>query len=723
MMHAKAGRAVLVAVCSTLGASAQLFSADGSLSLIGSALLTDIVDVHYHGTRALGATKGGIVLVDFANPGEPELLGYLPTNDITSDVILTDSIAYAACGSQGVLIVTVTDSLAGSPASTIVTRGRAEGFCFAHPHLYVASGYGLEIFNVLDPYSPRPDSALPLAGAPNEVWISDTLAFVSDSQKKLWIASVADPSAPHLLGSEVTWANPMDVVSTDGVAILAEFYGIVSYDVSDPGNIVAIDTVDTPGRALDFSLESPRLYLADDKNGTHLFAVQESGVLEYQNTLLPLVPAEDHRGVSARSDTVVIGEDMTAIFMVDWQDSPPILLGRYDVPGYVSGACMIGNGMVAIAEGSRGIRILRMRGDGKSDLVSLLDLAGTALDVEVKDTLAFVPAGQSGLHVVNISDPFSPDSVATVGTLGADRDMLEVRAWGQYLYVVDSEFDVIEVSDPRNPVVKAELETPDGYSNDLFVQSPERIYIANGSEGLLVVNAENPQNPMVIGQWNGGSIDTRYYAQGVWVRNGLAYLAADDSLVILDVEDPSDIRRLGAASLGAGALDVVVAGTFAFVGLEDGAVTSVDVSDPAIPVVADRYETSDMTLNLSLSGDTLVVADRSSLLLLAAEGVGIEGSEPAHDVPRAGLLQNFPNPFNPSTTITIERGTGGNTEGILSIYDIRGRLRRALPVPAGRGRVTLTWDGRDEEGRELPSGIYLYSLGEERGTRKMLLLR
>jgi hypothetical protein len=723
MRHANVHYAILfvLAVVFACGTNTSFLSAGENLSLIGSALLTDVVDVHFHGMRVLGATKGGIVLVDFTNPEEPELSGYLATQDVTRDVILTDAFAYAACGSQGALIVPVADSLAGEPASAILTEGKAEGIYIASPYLYVASGYGLEIFNVLDPDSPSFVSRLPLEGGPTEVWVSDTLAFVSDGQSKLWIVSVADSSAPCILGSEVTWGNPMDVVATDGVAILAEYLGIVSYDVTNPGSIVPIDTVDTPGRALDLFLESQRLYLADDVNGTHRFTVSGNGEFEYQFTFPSLVPSEDARGVSARNDTVVIGEDMTAIFMVDWGDSlSPVLVSRYDVPGYVNGASTFGDGMIAVAEGSKGLRILRMREDGRADYVSLLDLEGHVLDVEVRDTLAFLPAGLSGLHIVNIADPASPELLATVDT---ERDPLEVRASGQYLYVADKDFKVIDVSNPRNPDLVGNLDTPEGYSNDLFFQSPERIYVANGSEGLLIVDAGVPAEPVEIGEWSGSGPTTD--VQGVWVENDLAYLAGSDSLIVLDVGDPSGIERIGAVGLDGNGLDVTVSGALAFVALQQHAVMAVDVSDPEVPLVLERYETSDMALNLSLSADTLLVADLSSLLLLRAEGLGIVEGEwnPGSTLPRASLLQNYPNPFNPHTTIVVERGSGENTLLVLRIYDVRGRLLRALPVPPGTGRISLTWDGKDKAGRAAPSGVYFYSLGSGTAARKMLLLR
>jgi hypothetical protein len=88
------------------------------------------------------------------------------------------------------------------------------------------------------------------------------------------------------------------------------------------------------------------------------------------------------------------------------------------------------------------------------------------------------------------------------------------------------------------------------------------------------------------------------------------------------------------------------------------------------------------------------------------------------------LGHNFPNPFNPSTTIPFTLVTESHVE--LSIYDVTGRLVRTLIQerrPAGEQRAR--WDGRDNRGYSLPSGIYFARLNADGiiATRKMLLLK
>jgi hypothetical protein len=88
------------------------------------------------------------------------------------------------------------------------------------------------------------------------------------------------------------------------------------------------------------------------------------------------------------------------------------------------------------------------------------------------------------------------------------------------------------------------------------------------------------------------------------------------------------------------------------------------------------------------------------------------------------LSGSVPNPFNATTTIRFGvPEVGGVT---LTIFDVSGR--RVITLVHGRreaGEFTMGWDGRDESGREVVSGIYFARLqaGEFTATTKMVLLR
>jgi hypothetical protein len=88
------------------------------------------------------------------------------------------------------------------------------------------------------------------------------------------------------------------------------------------------------------------------------------------------------------------------------------------------------------------------------------------------------------------------------------------------------------------------------------------------------------------------------------------------------------------------------------------------------------------------------------------------------------LFANHPNPFNPSTTIRYALGEAGRVR--LSVYDASGRHVRTLVDGAeAAGEHTVDFDGRDDRGAALASGVYFYRLdtGNLTRTRKMVLLK
>jgi hypothetical protein len=91
--------------------------------------------------------------------------------------------------------------------------------------------------------------------------------------------------------------------------------------------------------------------------------------------------------------------------------------------------------------------------------------------------------------------------------------------------------------------------------------------------------------------------------------------------------------------------------------------------------------------------------------------------------PAPGLrLQVSPNPFNPATVIAYELETPGRAT--LAVYGVDGR--HIVTLAAGfhdRGRHTVTWNGTDAQGRQLPSGLWFARLVGDTGTvtRKLVL--
>ena len=88
------------------------------------------------------------------------------------------------------------------------------------------------------------------------------------------------------------------------------------------------------------------------------------------------------------------------------------------------------------------------------------------------------------------------------------------------------------------------------------------------------------------------------------------------------------------------------------------------------------------------------------------------------------LKQNYPNPFNQSTLISYKLNNDMNLT--LKIFDLQGReIRTLLKKYQTSGHYSISWDGRNINGKSMNSGIYIYRLSGDKRTqsRKMLFLK
>lgn len=89
------------------------------------------------------------------------------------------------------------------------------------------------------------------------------------------------------------------------------------------------------------------------------------------------------------------------------------------------------------------------------------------------------------------------------------------------------------------------------------------------------------------------------------------------------------------------------------------------------------------------------------------------------------LQQNYPNPFNPETTISFDLSTESMVT--LTVYSMTGQMVRTLVSDRamGAGQYKSVWDGRDENGAKVGSGVYFYQLnaGDFTAKKKMTLLQ
>jgi M6 family metalloprotease-like protein len=119
---------------------------------------------------------------------------------------------------------------------------------------------------------------------------------------------------------------------------------------------------------------------------------------------------------------------------------------------------------------------------------------------------------------------------------------------------------------------------------------------------------------------------------------------------------------------------------------------------------------------------SLLTAEDVSDTLFTIKPVSTDGELPAATY---ALSQNFPNPFNPTTTIHYDVKAGGGQVS-LRVFDVSGRVVRTLvDGHQTEGARSITWNGTNDRGQSVASGIYFYRMMAPgfTETKKMVLLR
>ncbi len=155
----------------------------------------------------------------------------------------------------------------------------------------------------------------------------------------------------------------------------------------------------------------------------------------------------------------------------------------------------------------------------------------------------------------------------------------------------------------------------------------------------------------------------------------------------------------------------------------DALVTPEDAFEFSLEAPEDVPPGHHVILEVQSSWSTNAIVNQQIIEFPDAIGVATDvGNTPAS---RQLTLESYPNPFNPSTTIRYTLPEAARVS--LAVYDVGGRLVRTLVRGANKpaGVFEGTWNGTDDAGKVVASGVYFYRLtaGDQTITRKAVLLK
>jgi hypothetical protein len=322
---------------------------------------------------------------------------------------------------------------------------------------------------------------------------------------------------------------------------------------------------------------------------------------------------------------------------------------------------------------------------------------------------AYVANSSAGLAVVELADPRSPTIVGTVVT---SFSATNVAVQGQFAYVLGrlsmpsrGYLAVVDVSDPYSPQITGTVDLEDWPSG--LAVSGEFVYVANEDEGFRIVYVGYPDYPWIV-----STLPLPAHARGVDVSGSHAYVAAlNAGLQVIDITNPYSPWIAGAVTTPF-AWDVAVSGSIAYVADSYCGLQVIDVTDVgAMRIIGGAVWGTE---TITVSGDLVLVPwDVTYLLPIQCSTATLSPLPMPEDL--ATCLEAVPNPARGKTTIRLALQAAGRVAA--AIYDVSGRRVRHLSDEIlAAGPHEVPWDGRDNAGREVASGVYLARVSTPEGT-------
>jgi hypothetical protein len=289
---------------------------------------------------------------------------------------------------------------------------------------------------------------------------------------------------------------------------------------------VLLGSYDTPGRAMGLAVSGEQAYIADGRVGG----------LQVVNVADPTAPSETGadrtlhwaQNVAVRDQYAYVADLQTGLHIFDVSNpASPNEIGVYDTPWDANDVALVG-AYAYVADGGAGLQVIDISDPTSPQPVSSASSGGYAAAVAVASDYAYVayfesnpPLKESGLLIVNVSDPLNPVVESDYPMSGKRFEgSVDVAVAGDYAYVANtvSGLHIVDISNPSSPVEIGNCPIP-GEATGVTVNGDDA-FVAAGDAGLRIVDVSQPANPIEVSFY-----ETSGYASDVLVVDDIVYVA------------------------------------------------------------------------------------------------------------------------------------------------------------------------------------------------------
>jgi len=567
--------------------------------------------------------------------------------------------------------------------------------------LVCAGGYSSWVYDLSTPASPTLLGQAPLDYGGHTVLVSGGLAYVvslDNDIAQIDILDISGPGDPMPVGqaswSSLSWAWSFTGLSIQGTILyMVDEYGVAySLDVTNPSTPTLLSSLEIGQPSTDIAVTSSRAFLPIDYDPGLM--VVDVGDPSNLSTIETLEFGKPLYGVTVDFNRAYVYAHYDMVDILDVTDpESPVKIGRVDTGDGVWGFDAHGDYLYVSNDLSM-IRVYDVSTPSTPILTDQLGVGHYDEFLTYRNGIVYI-GGNGGITLVNVNDPYNVQEISVVPLGGSPVDFdIEGRSLYGISYGSPAVLSIIDIGDPSSPQIDGSM-TFQGEGSAIAVEGALAYVVVDSlggefgeevvSSSVKIIDVSNSLAPISLSSF---SIPTHYVnsgqtGKGVVVDHGFLYAAAGDKGVLV-----------------------------------------YDVSDPYLPVEFGYFNSGYHGSGLDYEFGRIFLADaRDGLYIL--ENTEVQPTGVGQSLVPMILTQNFPNPFNPQTTIAFDMPS--QTAVRLAVYDVSGRLVNVLLDNdiAAQGRNEVLWRGRDSGGRIVPAGVYFYRLeaGSFSETKRMVLVK
>lgn len=398
------------------------------------------------------------------------------------------------------------------------------------------------------------------------------IAFVG-SGGGIFVTDITDPENPRVI-SKIRTRSLVDFCRFDSqtkrLYVCAYFSGIEIWDltvIENPVRMSRIPTEPYPRWGIDFM-------------GDYLFVTTDFSVysIDISDPYHPSFMDELNLGTDLLNQQVLNGNllyvetSSQGLKLIDVSDPSNLTLSGSS--SYLSGArfCIQGDYLYGVTSSS--LKILNISDPGSISFAGSLPLTGYPQDLAVQGNIAYVArmSTDGGMQTIDISNPSSPVDISIY-----PGNFQHIKVNSNYVYLTfSSEFTILDASDSSAVTYKGGFEMP-GFVSQVTASGN---YLYAGSNGLRVIDISDSTHPVQTGYLDLYGDLTAMAGDSLLIYCPLS-MGASNNVYTINVSDPSDPQVLDNFTCPVMTVDLAVKGNLVFVACWWDGVRVFDISDPS----------------------------------------------------------------------------------------------------------------------------------------------